>query len=160
MLPRVFALGLALCALQAAAVDSTAWPPPSPVADRMHELQQVIIDPQSTPEQRQAARDELANLLKSPAGQSPHAQKMPARAAIEPFPRIVKPLEPMREDAPPVAHVEVIAPPQTIATPSGTTLIPSQNVAVDPRTGTVLHSVPGGYVDPRTGKFTPVVPGH
>ena len=155
---RVFALGFALCALDAAAVDTTAWPPPSPVADRMHELQQAIIDPRSTAEQRQAARDELANLLKSPAGQAPHAQKMPPRAAIEPYPPIVKPLEPMREDAPPVAHVEVISPPQAVTTPSGSTLVPSANVAVDPRTGAVLHSVPGGYVDPRTGRFTPVVP--
>ncbi len=161
MLFRVCALGLALCALEAAAVDSTAWPPPSPVADRMHELQQVIIDPQSTAADRQAARDELANLLKSPAGQAPHAQKMPARAAIEPFPRIVKPLEPMRDDAPPVAHVEVISPPQPITTQSGATLLPAPGgFAVDPHTGAVLHPAPGGYVDPRSGRFTPVVPGH
>jgi hypothetical protein len=26
---------------------------------------------------------------------------------------------------------------------------------VDPRTGAVLHEIPGGYVDPRTGQVTP-----
>ena len=160
MLARTLGAGFAIFALPAAAVDSTAWPPPSPVADRMHQLQQAIIDPQSTAGERQAARDELANLLKSPAGQSPHAQKMPARAAVEPSPRIVKPLDPpLDEHAPPVAKVEVISPPPVIATPSGPLLVTSPNVAVDPRTGAVLHAVPGGYVDPRTGKFTPV-PGH
>jgi hypothetical protein len=160
MLARALAASAVLLAGPAAGLDSTAWPPPSPVGERMHELQHVIGNPQSTAEQRQAARDELANLLKSPAGQSPHAQKMAPRAAVEPGARIVKPLEPVAPgDAPPVAHVEVLSPPQPVATPSGPVLVPSGKFAVDPRTGAVLHPVPGGYVDPRSGKFTPV-PGH
>ena len=139
------------------ALDTAQWPPPSPVEARMRELQHVIVDPQSTPKERQAAREELVNLLKSPAGQSrePTPEK-PARAAIQPFGSIVKPAENPPIHTPPVAHVEVTQPPKPIATPNGGTLVPTApGFAVDPRHGHVLHATTNGYVDPRTGQFTP-----
>jgi hypothetical protein len=33
--------------------------------------------------------------------------------------------------------------------------VPTQNFAIDPLTGHVLHPVPGGYVDPRDGQRFP-----
>src|SRR5689334_5260718 len=99
---------LAIAAVPAAAADAPQWPPPPGVAERMRELQQVIIARDSTVAQRDAAREELANLLKSPAGQgkatpdekpSPDQPKAaaeskaahPARAAIDPHPPILMP---------------------------------------------------------------------
>ena len=131
----------------------------------MHTLQQVIIDPQSTASQREAAREELANLLRSPAGQRPAGEEKPARApraAIIPFPSVVHPLPPEKNLVPPseVAHVEVIPPPKVAVIPGkGTAAVPTSpsapGFAVDPLNGHVLHGVPGGYVDPRTGQFIP-----
>jgi hypothetical protein len=158
MTARSTAVLLALLAGSAMAVDTTEWPPPAPVETRMHELQQIIASPDSTPEQRNAARAELVNLLKSPAGQDRDTTNgRPARAAIQPFGRIVKPAEaPSAGSGPPPAHLEVVTPPHPVALPNGTVVNPSgDHFAVDPRTGTVLHEVPGGYIDPRTGKFTP-----
>jgi hypothetical protein len=123
----------------------------------MHELQHVIVDPASTPEQRNAARAELANLLKSPAGQDHDTTNgHPARAAIEPFGRIVKPATNPAISNAPVAHVDVTAPPKMIVLPNGAVAMPSANgIVIDTRTGAALREVPGGYIDPRTGKFTP-----
>ena len=156
---------LALAASAAFALETAAWPPPGPVQERMHALQQVIIDPQSTAPERQAARDELANLLRSPAGQRPAGEEKPARApraAIIPFPSVVQPLAPEKNLVPPseVAHVEVIQPPKAVVIPGrGTAAVPTPapapGFAIDPLTGHVLHGVPGGYVDPRTGQFVP-----
>ena len=61
---------IAFCARAAAALESATWPPPQPVQERMHSLQRVIIDPASTAPEREAAREELSGLLKSPAGQA------------------------------------------------------------------------------------------
>ena len=63
--------------------------------------------------QREAAREELAGLLKSPAGQlkGPTPDAKPARAAIIPFPSVVKPLPPIADAVPPtpgIAHLEVL----------------------------------------------------
>ena len=140
-------------------VDTAQWPPPSPVEDRMHELQHVIGDPQSTPGERQAAREELVNLLKSPAGQVHGATPAkPARAAIQPLGPIVKPATDPPIAAPPVAHIEVTQPPKPAVAPNGSVAVPTGNgFAVDPRSGHVLREVPGGYVDPRSGQFTPAV---
>ena len=72
------------------------------------------------------------------------------------FPRIVKPAEsPPVFPAPPMAHIEVVAPPKPIVMPSGSAGTPANHFAIDPRTGAVLHEIPGGYVDPRTGQVTP-----
>lgn len=156
-------LALSLAAPAARALETATWPPPAPVQERMHELQQVIIDPASTSAQREAARGELAGLLKSPAGQSrgrtpDEKPQRPARAAIIPFPGVVQPLPAERPaPAPPssVAHVEVVQPPKPIVLPGkGTAAVPVNNIAIDPLTGHVLNAVPGGYVDPRTGQFT------
>jgi hypothetical protein len=161
---RTVLLAAALAAGGAWAVEDTAWPPPEKVEARMHELQAAIRDPQSTPEQREAARAELANLLKSPAGQergpTPDEKPVkPPRAAIIPFPSVVKPLPPIADTVPPtpgVAHVEVLPPPVAPQVSTrGTPVAPAQDFAIDPLTGRVLHPVPGGYVDPRTGQRFP-----
>jgi hypothetical protein len=39
--------------------------------------------------------------------------------------------------------------------PSGAVTMPTDRFAIDPRTGSVLHEIPGGFVDPRTGHVTP-----
>ncbi|HZZ94374.1 MAG TPA: hypothetical protein VFE23_17565 [Usitatibacter sp.] len=159
------ALLLALAAPAAFALETATWPPPAPVQERMHALQQVIIDKESTAAQREAAREELSGLLKSPAGQergrTPDEKPVrPARAAIIPFPSVVHPLPPEKPShLPPseIAHVEVVLPPKPVVLPGkGTAAIaPAPGFAVDPLTGNVLHAVPGGYVDPKTGQFVP-----
>jgi hypothetical protein len=154
---------LLLMACAARADETPAWPPPPAVQDRMHELQHVIIDPASTLPQREAAREELAGLLKSPAGQARGRtpDEKPARAAIIPFPSVVKPLAPQPSLVPPseIAHVEVVEPPRPLVNPrTGVILAPTPSMpgfAIDPRTGNVLHGIPGGYVDPRTGQVIP-----
>jgi hypothetical protein len=157
MIARVTAALLALLAGSAMAVDSPEWPPPSPVEARMHELQQIITNPESTAEQRNAARAELVNLLKSPAGQDRDTTKgRPPRAAIQPFGQIVKPAtNPPLPDVP-VAHVDVTVPPKPVALPNGSVAVPTGNgISIDPHSGAALREVPGGYIDPRTGKFIP-----
>ena len=160
------AAGLALLAVTGAwAVDDTSWPPPEKVEARMHELQAAIRDPRSTLAQREAARGELAGLLKSPAGQeqgpTPGAKPMrPARAAIDPYPGVVRPLPPLGDAVPPapgVAHLDVLAPPVApqVNPRAVTPAAPAQDFAINPVTGHVLHPVPGGYVDPRNGQRFP-----
>jgi hypothetical protein len=157
---RLAAFFAATCVLSAAAVDSTSWPPPGGVAARMRELQVVIANPEVTAAQREAAREELAGLLKSPAGQSrrtPDEKTPPARrAAIEPIGPIVKPAVNPPVAVPGVASVEVIIPPRiTVAPTTGASIAPSGRAAIDPRTGNVLHDTGNGFVDPRTGQFIP-----
>src|SRR5437868_6363214 len=77
----------------ASAADEPQWPPPEGVQARMRELQQAIIRRDSTPAEREAAREELGSLLKSPAGQQrgrtpDEKPPRPARAAIDPFPSV------------------------------------------------------------------------
>ena len=137
---------------------TSQWPPPAGVEARMHELQAIIGSRDSTAAQREAAREELGRLLKSPAGQSQRTpeERRPARAAIQPFPSIVKPAEGPIPPAPPVAQLEIIVPPKQIVNSlTGAVPAPSGRTAIDPRTGHVLHETPGGYIDPRTGQFTP-----
>jgi len=147
---------LALAALPAVALDAPQWPPPEGVAARMRELQATMSAPEATPAQREAAREELARLLKSPAGQkSPHAPMAP-RAAIEPFPRIAAPLVPVAPPPEGVARVEVVVPPRPIIVPhTGSPLVPRDDFAIDPRTGRVWKETPTGYIDPVTGRFIP-----
>ena len=157
---RILALIAASAALCAAAVDSTQWPPKSDAAARMRELQLVIGNPESTAAQREAAREELSALLKSPnaKGRTPDEKPVHAapRAAIEPMGPIVKPAANPSIPMPGVATVDVTIPPRIIVAPkTGSTLAPAGVGAVDPRTGHVLHDVGNGYVDPRTGQFTP-----
>ncbi|HET9650880.1 MAG TPA: hypothetical protein VFP36_01755 [Usitatibacter sp.] len=157
------AMGCLCGSFAAAALDEAQWPPPPGVAQRMRELQHVIIDRDSTLAQREAAREELAKLLRSPAGQArartpDEKPPRPARAAIEPFPSVVKPAERVPTPAPPsgVARVEVVEPPKPVVIPqTGAPATPSGNFAIDPRTGNVLHGIPGGYIDPRTGQVVP-----
>jgi len=157
-------LALLAFAAPAIALETAAWPPPAPVRERMHALQHVIIDSASSAPEREAAREELAGLLKSPAGQArgrtpDEKPQRPARAAIIPFPSVVQPLPPEKPAyVPPseVAHVEVVQPPKPIVLPGrGTAAIPANNIAIDPLNGHVLNAAPGGYVDPRTGAFIP-----
>lgn len=158
------AAALAGIATLAMALDSPQWPPPDATAARMRELQQVIIARDSTPAQREAAREELSGLLKSPAGQSrgrtPGEKPVrPARAAIDPYPSVVKPVNiapPPAAPAAGVAQVEVIVPPKPVVNPqTGSVAAPTGRFAIDPRTGNVLHEAGSGYVDPRTGQFIP-----
>ena len=127
----------------------------------MHELQAVLSSRDTTPAQREAARRELAALLRNPSARVPTPdEKAPPRAAIEAYPRIVKPAQGPVPPAPPVAHVEAVEPPKSlIAIPgTGTAAVPATpnaGFAIDPRTGAALHAVPGGYIDPRTGQFLP-----
>jgi hypothetical protein len=162
MLSRLAAACLASIAMPAAALEAAQWPPPQGVETRMRELQQVIIARASTPAEREAAREELSALLKSPAGRQRRAvdekPRRPARAAIEPFPSVVSPVPIAPPITPPadVARIEVTAPPKPIVNPqTGSAAAPSGRFAVDPRTGGVLHESGAGFVDPRTGQFVP-----
>lgn len=156
---RAVLASLALTASIAAAVETAQWPPPSGVEARMRELQAVIGSRDATGAQREAARTELSNLLKSPAGQarsSRDERPVRPRAAIEPLPPMVKPAEGALPAPPGVARMEVIVPPKSVVIPgTGSVATPSSRFAIDPRTGAVLHEIPGGYIDPRTGQVTP-----
>jgi hypothetical protein len=154
-----FAMLAALAAVPALALENAQWPPPPETAQRMRELQHVIIDPASTLPERDSARHELSALLRSPAGQS-RADAKPARApraAIEPFPSVVKPYERVAPPPPPegVARIEVIEPPKAVIIPqTGAPAVPSGGFAIDNH-GNVLHPIPGGFIDPRTGRVVP-----
>ena len=157
MIRRTLAL-CALAALPALALDQPQWPPPEGVEARMRELQQVIMARDSTPVQRDAAREELVGLLKSPAGQQRDAptDKRPARAAIEPHGTTLVPVTPLAPPPGSVAHIEVIQPPKALIVPqTGAAVQPSSGFAIDGRTGRILHPAGNGYVDPQTGRFTP-----
>lgn len=156
-------LACALAALPALALDTPQWPPPAAVAERMRELQQAIIRRDSTLAEREAAREELSSLLKSPAGQARgrmpgEKPPRPARAAIEPFPSVVAPVDIVPAPPPRAAAVpEPVAPPRPVIDPrSGRAAAPAGDFAIDPRSGAVLHGTPGGaYIDPRTGQVVP-----
>jgi hypothetical protein len=162
--PLAFAL-LASLATGAMAAETPSWPPPPGVESRIRELQLILIDRDSTAPQREAAREELSSLLKSPAGQARgrapgEKPPRPARAAIEPFPSVVRPAPALVTPSipsPGVAHVEVIEPPKRRVVPqTGVAPVPtSPGFAIDPRTGSVLHEIPGAYIDPRTGQIVP-----
>ena len=163
---RLALAALALVAMPAVALDAPQWPPPAPTADRMRALQEQLRDAQLTPAQREAAREELSSLLKSPAGQArgrtpDEKPARPARAAVlEPARTPVVPTTEITPVKPPppegVARLEVVAPPKPVVIPdTGIVLTPGKPVTVDPRTGGVLHEVPGGYIDPRTGQLVP-----
>jgi hypothetical protein len=146
----------------ATALETPSWPPSNDIAARMRELQSVIMSPHANAAEREAAREELSGLLKSPAGKARGRvanEKRPApRAAIEPIGPIVKPAvnPPVHMPAAGVATVEVVQPPRITITPqTGGVAAPAGRAAVDPRTGHILHEVPNGYIDPRTGQFTP-----
>jgi hypothetical protein len=150
--------------MPAMALETGEWPPSEEVASRMKSLQETLRDPKATAAQREAAREELAGLLKSPAGQArgrtaDEKPARPARAAIDPYPSVVRPTPAPAPAAPPpegVARLEVVDPPKPVVDPRTGTVLPSAgDFAIDPRTGAVLHSTPGGFVDPKTGQFIP-----
>jgi hypothetical protein len=158
------AVALALAAMPATALGSAGWPPSPEVASRMKSLQETLRDPDVTAAQREAAREELAGLLKSPAGQArgrtaDEKPARPARAAIDPYPSVMRPAPaPAPAPQPPegVAKLEVVEPPKPVVDPrTGTVLPRAGDFAIDPRTGAVLHATPGGFVDPKTGQFIP-----
>ena len=150
-----------LCLLSMPAMAQ--WPPSPQTVERMKALQQTLRDPQVSSAQREAAREELSGLLKSPAGQARGRtpDEKPARAAInDPTPTpVIRPTEITMMKPPPaegVAKLEVVSPPRPVLIPeTGIVLTPGRAVTVDPRTGGVLHEVPGGYIDPRTGQLVP-----
>lgn len=125
----------------------------------MRELQAEIHSKEATPEQREAARQELGKLMKSPGAAAPPA-KSPPRAAIQPFPSIASPTVPApkapRVDPDDVAKLEVVGPSRAIVNPStGAPLMPLGSTVVDTRTGRILTETPSGYVDPVTGRLIP-----
>jgi hypothetical protein len=161
---------LALAALPAAALEEITWPPSGDAAARMRELQQAIVARDATPAQRDAAREELGRMLMSNQRPLPDDKGRKPRAAIDPYPSVVKPVNVTPPAPPPaggVARMEVTEPSRASINPrTGTAVVPitpivpapnppSPGFAVDPRTGTVLHPAGSGYVDPRTGQFTP-----
>lgn len=155
----------ALAALPAAALESAQWPPPEGVGQRMRELQEVLRSPEASPAQREAAREELSGLLRSPAGQArgrtpDERPARAARAAIDPYPSVVRPAHVVPASPPvpasEVARVEVVVPPKPVIDPrTGSMVTPGAGgFAIDPKGG-VLHGIPGGYIDPRTGQVIP-----
>jgi hypothetical protein len=156
---RVVLSALAFAAFAASAVDVPTWPPSEEAAARMHELQQVMSARDSTAAQREAAREELAAMLKSPAGRKP-AEAPPPRAAIQPFPSVVAPAREHLIPVPPppggVARLEVTQPSRPLIVPqTGSVLEPREGYALDPRTGRVWKETPTGYLDSATGRFVP-----
>lgn len=125
----------------------------------MRELQAEISSKEATPAQREAARQELGSLLKSPGAALPPAKSAP-RAAIQPFPSIAAPTVPApnapRVDPDDVARLEVVGPSRAIVNPStGAPVMPLGSTVVDTRTGRVLTETPSGYMDPVTGRLIP-----
>ncbi|MGE5616091.1 MAG: hypothetical protein ACM3X5_04175 [Bacillota bacterium] len=170
---RLLPFAIAALFSSASAVETTQWPPSPETLGHMRALQETIQNPATSKEDREKARAELESLMKSPAGKDratrdekklpdeAQEKKRPARAAIDPFPSVVKPAEGKLPAVPPppTARLEVIPPPPrpAISPSTGSVAVPAQpGIAIDPRTGNVLHEVPGvGYVDPRTGQFIP-----
>jgi hypothetical protein len=157
---RIAAALLCSFGCAAFAVETTEWPPRDEVAARMRELQAVISAGDSSLAQRDAAREELVKLLKSPNAVGRAADEKPARmaprAAVEPIGSMVRPVPNPVASVPGVAKVEIVEPSKIPIVPqSGAPTIPAARAAVDPRTGHVLHETPNGYIDPRTGAFTP-----
>jgi hypothetical protein len=149
-----FAAAASICA----GMETAQWPPPPEVLGHMRDLQAKINDPNTPKEERAAARAELQKLLRSPASvETPTPPR--ARAAIDPFPSVVKPIEgKLPGPPPPTARLEVIPEPPrrpAVNPATGSVIPPATGMAVDPRNGRVLHEVPGGYVDPRSGQFVP-----
>ncbi|HYC37614.1 MAG TPA: hypothetical protein VEC19_14405 [Usitatibacter sp.] len=153
-------LSLACACAPATALETAQWPPPDSVAQRMKALQETLRDPAASAPQREAAREELAGLLKSPAGQArgrtpDEKPARPARAAIDPVAVTAIPVAPV-PPSPGVAKLEVVEPPRASVNPrTGVANPPVGQFTIDPRTGSVLHPTPGGYVDPKTGQFVP-----
>ena len=160
---RLAIAAAALACTAAQALESAQWPPPEPVAARMKTLQETLAAVDSTPAQREAAREELSGLLKSPAGQARGRTRdeKPSRASIEPFPSVVRPAAaptPIMVVPPPggVARLEVVDPPKVIVDPrTGAAAPRTGGFAIDPRSGSVLHESPAGFIDPKTGRFVP-----
>ena len=126
----------------------------------MRELQEALSKKDSTPELREAARRELESLLRAPGAaqsQAP-ANKLPPRAAIQPFPPIEAPVVKFGPPVDPsdVARLEVVGPQRAIVNPrTGSTIAPLGSTVIDTRTGRVLQETPSGYLDPRTGQLIP-----
>ena len=165
MRARLAAALAATCATAAFALDTPQWPPPAPVEARMRELQQAITAPGASASEREAAREELSGLLKSPAGQArgrsvDEKPPRPSRASIDPYPSVVAPIgampAPAQVPSSEVARIQVVEPPKPLVNPqTGSIGAPANRFSIDPRTGRVLHEAGAGFVDPRTGAVIP-----
>lgn len=140
-------------AVAAEPVATPAWPPTAAARDRMQELRTVMSSRDATPAQREAARQELAAMLRSPAAPpEPMTVATPPRAAIAPFPAIVSPAL----QVPQAPTASVVAAPRAIpAWPDAEREAPVSRFKVDPTSGSVMVQTPQGYVDPRTGHRVP-----
>jgi len=147
---------LLLLAGAAHALDTPQWPPPAADAERMRELQQVIMSGESTRAQRDAARAELGRLMMGPSASGPLPHTRP-RAAIDPAPPVKSVVVPMPLTEPPeVARLEVTAPSRAEPlAPAGPLPTPIGHLATDPRTGHVIQRTAAGYVDMTTGQLVP-----
>jgi hypothetical protein len=147
---------LLMLAGAAHALDAPEWPPPAADAARMRELQQVIASAESTREQRDAARTELARMMMAPSASGPLPHTRP-RAAIDPAPPVKAVTVPMPASEPPeVARLEVVRPSQVDpGVPVVGLPVPAGRTAIDPRTGHVIQKTPAGYVDTVTGQLVP-----
>ena len=158
---RVASLVVALIAFPAFALESAQWPPPGDEEARMQELRQVIVARDSTPAQRESAREELMGLLMSPGararGPLPEKKRTARAAVVDPV--AVEPVPVAPAPPPPggVAHIEVIEPPKPVIIPNTRIVVAptTGTFAIDPRTGHILHGAGTGFVDPRTGQFIP-----
>ena len=154
---------LAACAFcfagAAAAMDTAQWPPPAADEARMRELQRVIGSRDSTRGERDAARAELGRLMMGPAAKAGPLPQIRRRAAIDPFPSVIKSAPaptPIAGPMPDVARLEVVTPPKPSVNPqTGSAASPTGRFAIDPRTGNILHETAAGFIDPRTGHLVP-----
>jgi hypothetical protein len=157
------ALALALLGLAPArsAAQEAAWPPSPEVRARMAALQAVLISRDSDAAARQAAREELIRLLRSPAAPEPDVKAGPSvpRAAIDPLPSLAFPAASANPPAlPRIAPALVTLPPRpnpVVDPANGRVLTPAGRAVVDPLTGRVLQETPGAFIDPLTGRVVP-----
>lgn len=150
----VVALACGHPALAAEPAPAPGWPPSEAARDRIVELRAVMSSREATPGEREAARRELAAMLRSPAAPAEPVKAVARapRAAIAPFPALVSPVAPLPQ-AP--AAVMVPAPRTMPAWPDAESERAASRFKVDPATGGVMVRTPQGYVDPNTGHRLP-----
>ncbi len=159
MSPALLA-AILLAAAAGAMAQEGEWPLSPASATRLAELRAVLIDPASTPADRDAARAEMMRMILAHPD-SPPPKKMPPRAAVAvPSGSMAKSPEPLPGRVPGVPPVSAVAPPVAAPLPvpapaTGATLLPRGPGFVDPATGRLYLAVPGGYLDPATGRFVP-----
>ncbi len=143
----------ALDPLSGHAQDAPAWPPSAEARSRIAELQAVMSARDSTPAQREAAREALARLLRHPDAAEP--EELPAvRAAIAPFPPIPAPAPALQARTATLVAAPRAIPPLSLPI-FGLALPPAGRVVIDPATGALFRDTGLGFIDPATGRRIP-----